>query len=216
MLSSLSSSIALILSAIVSIGILAIGIFVIATFVRAFAKNRRGKRSSPYSNKQVAIRTYAQQLGKKLQERYGVQAKYPPERIKSTIRESGWSGDRDCYGIAMYADSTDFIEYHRSIGEICDYDAMRSEIGECLSLPDNTFSPSDAIEAGELFTNDDTPPMPESSPSSDYGGGWSFWGSSDGGGSSYDGGSSSSCDAGSSSYDGGGDCGGGGYDGGSY
>lgn len=203
MLNSLSSSSALILSGIVSIGILAIGIFVVVTIFRAIAKNQHGKRSSPYSNKQVAIRTYAQQLGKKLQECYGVQAKYPPDRIKTTIRESGWSGDSDCYGIAMYADRADFIEYHRSIGEVCDYAAMRSEISECLSLPDNTFSTSAAIEAGELFTNYDTPAA-ESTPSSDDGGGGgSFWGSGDGGGSS-------SYDGGSSSYDGGGDCGGGG------
>jgi hypothetical protein len=123
----------------------------------SLSKQGRFKRSSPYHNKQVAIRTYSKQLGKKLQERYGVRATYPPDRIKATIRESGWSGDRDCYGIAMYADRTDFIEYHRSIGEVCDYDAMRSEISECLSLPDNTFSTDEAIEAGALITESDPP-----------------------------------------------------------
>lgn len=211
MLNSLLSNIALILSAIVSIGIFAIGILGIAIFMRDIARSWRSrKRSSSYNDKQMAIYTYSKQLGKKLQERYGVSEKYPPDRIKATIVESGWSGDRDCFGIAMYADLTDFIEYHRSIGETCDYDAMRSEISKCLSLPDNTFSPSDAIEAGESVTTDDSPTY-ESAPSSDDGGGgWSFWGSSDGGGSSsYDGGSSSSYDSGSS-YDGGGDCGGGG------
>jgi hypothetical protein len=216
MLNSLLSNIALILSGVVSIGIFAIGIFGIAIFIRDIAKSwRSGRKSSPYSNKQMAIRTYSKQLGTKLQERYGVRDKYPPDQIKTTIRESGWSGDFDCFGIAMYADLNDFTEYHRSIGEVCDYAAMRSEISACLSLPDNTFSPSDAIEAGESVTTDDSP-TDESAPSSDGGGGWSFWGSSDGGGSSsYDGGSSSSYDGGSSSsydsgssYDGGGDCGG--------
>ncbi len=163
------------------------------------SKRRNSKRVSRYNQKQVAIHTHSQQLGKKLQERYGVRDKYPPDKIKATIKDSGWSNDRDCYGIAMYSDRADFIEYHRSIGEVCNYDAMRSEISECLSLPDNTFSTFEAIEAGELVSNYDTPTY-ESNPSSeDGGGGWSFWGSSDGGGSSsYDGGSSSSYDSGSS------------------
>jgi uncharacterized membrane protein YgcG len=205
MLNSLLSSIAFILSAIVSIGIFAIGIFGVATLVRAIAKS---KRSNPYSNKQVAIHTYSKHLGTKLRERYGVREKYPPAQIKATIVESGWSGSNDCYGIAMYADSADFIEYHRSIGETCDYAAMRSDISKCLSLPDNTFSTSDAIGAGESVTNYDTATY-ESTLGSDNSGGWSFWGSDDGGGSSssYDGGGSSSYDGG-----GGGDCGGGGGD----
>ncbi len=190
--------------------VIAIFVFVASGIIRSSKRKQRNfKRSRRYDDKQVAIRTYSKQLGQKLQERYGVREKYPPDKIKTTITESGWSSDRDCYGIAMYADRADFIEYHRSIGEVCDYDAMRSEISECLSLPDNTFSTSEAIEAGALVTDRDTS-VDESNPSSDDGGGGSsFWGSGDGGeSSSYDGGSSGSYDSGSSdsgsSSDGGG------------
>ena len=185
-----------------------VGIFVgVAIFVVTVRNNwlrrkrRNSKRVSRYNEKQLAIHTHSQQLGKKLQERYGVRATYPPDKIKTTIKESGWSTDRDCYGIAMYSDRADFIEYHRSIGEVCDYDAMRSEISGCLSLPDNTFSTSEAIEAG-LVTDRDTSVYESNTSSDDGGGGWSFWGSGDGGSSSsYDSGSS---DSGSSSDGGGG------------
>jgi hypothetical protein len=174
--------------------VIAIVLLVAIDRIRASQRKRRNfNRSNYYNDKQVVIKTHSKLLGKKLQERYGVRDKYPPDKIKTTIKDSGWSSDRDCYGIAMYSDRTDFIEYHRSIGEVCDYDAMRSEICECLSLPDNTFSTSEAIEAGALVTDYDTPAY-ESSTSSDDGG-WSFWGSSDGGSSSYD---SSSSDSGSS------------------
>jgi hypothetical protein len=189
--------------------VIAIVVLIAIDKIRTFQRKRRNfKRSIYYNDKQAAIETHSKQLGKKLQERYGVRDKYPPDKIKATIKDSGWSGDRDCYGIAMYSDRDDFIEYHRSIGEVCDYDAMRSEISECLSLPDNTFSTFEAIEAGALVSNYDTPTY-ESNSSSEDGGGWSFWGSGDGGGSSsYDGGSSSSYDSGSSdsgsSSDGGG------------
>jgi uncharacterized membrane protein YgcG len=188
--------------------VITIFVFVASGIIRSSKRNQRNfRRSRRYNDKQVAIETHSKQLGKKLQERYGVSDKYPPDKIKATIKDSGWSGDRDCYGIAMYSDRADFIEYHRSIGEVCDYDAMRNEISECLSLPDNTFSTFEAIEAGALVTEYGTPVV-ESSIGND-GGGWSFWGSGDGGGSSsYDSSSSSSYDSGSSdsgsSSDGGG------------
>ncbi len=186
-----------------SIVAIAIFVFVAGWISRSSQRKRRDffKRATDDNDKEVAIRTYSK-LGKRLQERYGVRDKYPPAKIKETIVDSGWGNARDCYGIAMYSDRADFIEYHRSIGEICDYDAMRSEISECLSLPDDTFSTSEAIAAGALFTSDDTP-VYESSTSSNDGAGWSFWGSSDGGSSSsYDSGSS---DSGSSDGGGGGD-----------
>ncbi len=190
------------LTTLFSIGIFASGIFIVVGIGRAIADSwQPANRSSRSREKQVAIQTYSKQLGQELRTRYGVREKYPPDKIKTTIKQSGLSSDRDCYGIAMYADRNDFIEYHRSIGESCDYDAMRSEISECLSLPDNTFSTSEAIAAGELFTDRGDSTYESNSSSDDSGSSWSFWsgGSSEGGG--YDGGGSSDS---STSSDGGG------------
>ncbi len=204
MLNSLQAIIALILSIIFLVAIFAIGIFVVIVIVRAIVDSFRSlKKSQRGNDKQQVIRGYSKHLGKQLQHRYGVRERYTPKQIKDTIRSSGLSTDLDCYGIAMYAERNDFIEYHRAIGETCDYDAMRDEIGQCLSLPDNTFSPSEAIDASDRF-DDRSNVVDESHSNSENGGSWSFWSDS------------SSDTSSSSSYDGGGGSdSGGGFDGGS-
>jgi hypothetical protein len=45
--------------------------------------------------------------------------------------------------LAMYCDRSDFVNYHRSIGESCDYHAMRDEISLCLFGSHTTFDISD-------------------------------------------------------------------------
>jgi hypothetical protein len=46
----------------------------------------------------------------------------------------------------MYCNYYDFTNYHRSIGESCDYDAMRNEISRCLFGSYTEFHMSDLIE----------------------------------------------------------------------
>ena len=93
---------------------------------------KKSRRGHSKHSKQRVIRTYSTHLGQELQKRYGVRQKYAPAQIKATIKSSGLSSDRDCYAIAMYADRDDFIAYHRSIGENCNYDKMRGEISRML------------------------------------------------------------------------------------
>jgi hypothetical protein len=134
-----------ILSIIVLVIIFVIGIVIVVTIFKSFG------RSSRSSRKQQAIRTYSKRLGRLLRARYGFQDKYAPDLIKAAIKEWGLDPKHACYAIAMYCDYPDFVEYHRSIGESCDYDAMWGEINECLFRSDHTFSTSEPIDAGVRF-----------------------------------------------------------------
>ena len=154
MFNSLKEILALILFVIVVGMIFAIGIFTIAVTIKSIWKaNRDRQKSSHNREKYLAILEYTQKLGKLLRERDGVQSKYHPDRIMTAIKIGGLNRNRACYGIAMYAEYDDFMAYHESIGESCNYYLMRDEIKECLSLSDNTFSSSEAIDAGNRIDN---------------------------------------------------------------
>ena len=205
-----------ILSIIVLVIMFVIGIVIVVTIFISFGRSRRSRR------KQQAIRTYSKRLGRLLRARYGFQDNYAPDLIKAAIKEWGLDIKHACYAIVMYCDYPNFVEYHRSIGESCDYDAMCDEINECLFPSDSTFSTSETIDAGVRFDLEGDRSHSYNSSSSDdssscsYDGGGvnSYDGSN---GSSYDSGSSCGSSCGSSSYDGGGgSCGGGDYGGGGY
>jgi uncharacterized membrane protein YgcG len=148
-------------------------------------KRRRGLRAffSPKSkaaSKQKAIQTYAVKLGHILKSRYGDREQYTPKQVGTMVQEWGYNRAFQCYAFAMYCNLVDFDDYHRSINERCDYDAMRTEVAQCLK------------SSHLLQFSDDS--------QSSYGNNIDGFTSVDGGGSSYGGGHS--CDTGSS-YDGG-------------
>jgi hypothetical protein len=134
-----------ILSIVVLVIMFVIGIIIVVAIFKSFGRSRRSSR------KQQAIRTYSKRLGRLLRARYRVQDKYAPGLIKAAIKEWGLDAKHACYAIAMYCDYSDFVEYHRLIGESCDYDAMWDEINECLFPSDITFSTSETIDAGVRF-----------------------------------------------------------------
>lgn len=133
-----------VLNSLAAVGLVAISAIAFTLFLRFLY--RRSRRSP--SPKKRAIRTYAKRLGRLLRTRYGEQKHYTPAQVKDIMKEWGYSTSYDCYGLAMYCDCADFIDYHRAIGTHCNYEAMRHEISHCLSLTDATFSVSDVMEAG--------------------------------------------------------------------
>jgi uncharacterized membrane protein YgcG len=171
-------------------------------------KRRSGLRAifstkSKAANKQKAIRIYAVKLGHILKSRYGDREQYTPKQVRTMVQEWGYDSTFQCYALAMYCNLMDFDDYHRLIGEQCDYDAMRTEVTQCLnssheSFPDNNnFGTFDLLQ----FSNDFQ---------SSYGNNIdSSFTCVDGGSGGYDGGSS--CDTGSSYDGGGGSCDGGSY-----
>jgi hypothetical protein len=84
------------------------------------------------SQKSHAIRLYAGRFGRLLRSEYGKQATYTPIQVKTTIDEEGYNTNYESYGLAMYCRDLDFANYYDSIDESYNYQAMRSEIAECL------------------------------------------------------------------------------------
>jgi hypothetical protein len=162
-------------------------------------------------NKPIVIRNQVQWLSRKLLIRYGLREYYTPAQVQRTIRESGYSTIYDCYGLAMYCDASDFIDFHRSIGESCNYLEMRHEISNYLSLPNASFSTSDIIDFGMSLNSSYSGNSCDNYHASSHD--LQNWTSGHYHSGEYDGGyHSGSCDS-SSGHDGGGGCdaGSGGY-----
>ncbi len=98
-----------------------------------------------------AIRDYSMYLSRILRGRYGLRHQYPSAQVKQTIQQYGYRTDYDCYALAMYCDQPDFVDFHRSIGESCNYTEMRYAISDCLSLNNTAFDASDLIGLGSIY-----------------------------------------------------------------
>jgi uncharacterized membrane protein YgcG len=161
----------------------------------------RGVRTTR-SQKDRAIYHHLKNLGPELRKRYGTKPAYTHEQVRETLNYIRYRDGKDCYALAIYCDYLDFNEYHRTIGETCDYHSMRDEIVRSFDavFHGNTeFTASEAIEYGcnlndsieysssdggnafELFSSHDFSSSSDSYSSSgdsvDAGGGGDFGGS---------------------------------------
>lgn len=103
------------------------------------------------NKKDRAIYQHLKNLGPELRKRYGTKPAYTPAQVRETLNFIRYRDGYDCYGFAIYCDDIDFNEYHRTIGESCDYHAMRAEIARSFDSVfhgDTTFTASEAIEYG--------------------------------------------------------------------
>jgi hypothetical protein len=103
------------------------------------------------NQKDRAIYQHLKHLGPELRKRYGTKPAYTPAQVRETLNFIRDRDGYDCYGFAIYCDDIDFNEYHRTIGESCDYHAMRAEIARSFDAVfhgDTTFTASEAIEYG--------------------------------------------------------------------
>jgi hypothetical protein len=130
--------------------------------------------------KRRAMRRYRRRLGVKLRRRYGRERYYTPEQVRSTAISGGLGVDYMCFALAMYCDRESFDAYHRANGEVCDYDAMRADIGASYFGGDTNF------DATSFDTLDDSYAV-EASDGGSFGGGFDA-GGFDGGGGGGDGG----------------------------
>jgi uncharacterized membrane protein YgcG len=162
-------------------------------------RSARRQRAAPVAKdrQRVAVGKYVKHVGPELRNRYGNQQKYTPTQVKQAVKASGYSSQDDCYALAMYCSEDDFGDYHRSIGESCDYNAMRQEISDSFGF---IFPSGTTFDATEVIDNSDRIGNLEAT--TDSGSSWFSLGDF-GGGSDY-----ISSDSGGS--DGGGDDGGGG------
>ncbi len=105
-------------------------------------------RIQKHQQKQKAIKDYVRRVGRVLRVRYGKRPSYSPREVKQMLSEWGYSTGYDCYCLALYCDRTDFNSYHQSIGQSCDYHAMRQEV--CAHLPFSGSGGFDAVDVIEL------------------------------------------------------------------
>jgi hypothetical protein len=121
--------------------------------------NRQARaRAAQPGTKRQALYRHLHQVGPELRRRHGAQRHYRPDQVRSVMTSSRSNRypydstyDNDCYGYATYCTQEDFDEYHRSIGESCDYGGMRQEICQSFDfLPGGAdFDAFDVFDVGD-------------------------------------------------------------------
>lgn len=95
--------------------------------------SRGGSCHGPMTEqKRRALHNYATVLGPALRDRYGEQPYYLPQAIRDTALYFMLDFDYICFAYCMFACEADFTRHHESIGEVCDYDGMRSVVADTL------------------------------------------------------------------------------------
>lgn len=72
-------------------------------------------------------------VGDKLLKKHGKKRFYSRDQVKNALLDSGFPLDVDCWAYSLYTSRQDFDAYHQSIGEVCDYAAMRTEMVTALT-----------------------------------------------------------------------------------
>jgi hypothetical protein len=83
---------------------------------------------TPPPNRKLMI----DRVGQELTRRHGKQRHYSQTQISSAASATGYPIDVHCWAYCVFMDSQSFGDYHLSIGEICNYDAMRTTMLESL------------------------------------------------------------------------------------
>lgn len=72
-------------------------------------------------------------VGNDLLKNHGRRQHYSVQEVKNANRRQGINPDVACWSHATFNSHRDFDQYHQSIGESCDYVAMKSEMLESVS-----------------------------------------------------------------------------------
>ena len=107
------------------------------------------------SVKRWAIRDYRRKLGPLLRKRYGRSDGYTCGQIRTTIEKCGFNIHYACYALAMYLERDEFDAFHRQTGELCDYDAMREEIGDLCFSGRTDFSVAECADGDSSWHDAD-------------------------------------------------------------
>jgi len=97
-----------------------------------------------------AISAYTRKLPRMLSKHYGYAQFYTPQQVRKTVETAGLYGEFSCYAVAMFSSRESFDQFHRDLGENCDYDAMRAYIADTHFHGDAGFSVPDvfAVSSG--------------------------------------------------------------------
>lgn len=85
-------------------------------------------------------RKQVQLVGSDLLKNHGRKQYYTVEEVKAANRRQGISIDFACWSHATFNSHSDFDKYHASIGESCDYAAMKADmLSSVSSAPDTSW-----------------------------------------------------------------------------
>jgi len=80
-----------------------------------------------------------------LSKHYGYARSYTPQQVRKTVETVGLNGEFSCYAVAMFSSRESFDQFHRDLGETCDYDAMRAYVADMHFHGDAGFSVPDVF-----------------------------------------------------------------------
>jgi hypothetical protein len=78
-------------------------------------------------------KAYVKSVGEILVKEHGKKKFYTPKQVKKASSNSKYDIDLVCWAMCLYSSPSDFKTYHESIGETCDYAAMKSEMTAVLT-----------------------------------------------------------------------------------
>ncbi len=78
-------------------------------------------------------KAYGKSVGEILARNCGKKKYYTPEQVKAASSQSKYNIDWHCWAMCLYTSPADFNFYHDSIGETCDYSAMKAEMTSALT-----------------------------------------------------------------------------------
>ena len=78
-------------------------------------------------------KAFAKRIGDDLVKHRGKKKFYSIAEVHSSLRRLNVAYDLDCWAFSLYSSRNDFDRHHRSLGEPCNYDAMRSDMIDALA-----------------------------------------------------------------------------------
>jgi len=99
-----------------------------------------------------AVSAYTRKLPAVLSKHYGYAHSYTPQQVRRAVETAALNREFSCYAVAIFSSRETFEQFHRGLGETCDYDAMRAYIADMHFHGDASFSVPDvfAISSGSV------------------------------------------------------------------
>lgn len=85
-------------------------------------------------------RKQIQSVGNDLLQHYGRKKYYTVQEVRRANEQQGISPDFACWSHAAFNSHADFDAFHESLGETCDYTAMKADMLSAVSKTDDAAS----------------------------------------------------------------------------
>ena len=76
---------------------------------------------------------YGKAVGEILVKEHGKKEYYTPAQVKSASSRTKYNVDWHCWAMCLYCSAPDFVAFHESIGEACDYASMRAKMTSAMT-----------------------------------------------------------------------------------